>query len=95
LPGLQAFPSHLHGAPEVTWTAFWILSGIIAAVELGFMTWWDMKKDKGESLSLQELLVGIGLAVCPVINTLVSVGVGIYMFSEVFPKIVLFGPKKP
>jgi len=78
----------------VTFTAFWVICGVIAALELIFLTWWDMKKDKGEVLTLQNLLVGIGIAVCPIVNTVVVAGCTIYLFSVVFPKIVLFGPKQ-
>jgi hypothetical protein len=87
----------------VTFWGFVIVCGIVAAVELALIQWWDMKQERNEyghardpkdrQLTLQELLVGIAISVCPLINFLVAAGCAIYIFSVVLPKIVVFGPK--
>lgn len=78
----------------MSWFLFYILCGIAAAAEMGFILWWEMKKDPDETLSLSELLVGVFLAICPILNTIIAGLSLVYLFAEVFPKIVLFGGKK-
>jgi hypothetical protein len=74
----------------MTFTVFWVLCGIIAAAELGFVVWWD----KIRPISLADLLIGIFLVVCPFVDTYVVFWLTLYIVFEVFPKVVLFGPKK-
>jgi hypothetical protein len=88
----------------VTFWGFVIVCGIVAAVELALIQWWDMKQEhnkygaprdpKDRQLTLQDLLIGVAISVCPLINFLVAAGCAIYIFSEVLPRIVIAGPRK-
>lgn len=91
----------------MTFWGFVIISGVIAALELIFVTWWGMRQplnscgnpktpsEKAEdALTLKDLIIGLLLVVCPIVNTLVAAGVTLFIFVEITPKIVLFG-KKP
>lgn len=88
----------------MTFWLFVIICGVIAAVELIILSWWDMKNPKNKygqerpladrQITLKDLLIGVALVLCPILNFFVAVGCAMYLFSEVFPKIVLFGPKR-
>ena len=55
---------------------------------------WDMRHGEDpDPVTLQNLFVAILICGVPIINILASVGLTVYFFSVVAPKIVLFGGK--
>jgi hypothetical protein len=82
----------------MTFGLFWILCGVYAGLAMiGLEAWAIRHNTTGpdrEVLTLKDIIIGIGLAACPVVNTLVSIGCTIYAFAEIAPKIVLFGGPK-
>ena len=73
---------------------FYIVSAIAALIMLAIGSWWDMKKDPQETITLGNLFMGMFLTFCPIVNTICAVFIFIWFLSEVAPKIVLFGPKR-
>ena len=43
---------------------------------------------------LPDLIIGTAVVLCPIVNVYVIIGLLIFFFREVAPKIVLFGGKK-
>ncbi len=77
----------------MTWFAFYILCVCLAFPLMIFGTWWDMKKDPSETITVGNILLGLFLGVCPVVNTLVCVFLLGWIIFDVCPKIVVFGRK--
>lgn len=73
--------------------ATWLLFVFLAGITLSFCTYFEMKHGKTESektLTLSNLLIGIALTLCPVINILAFLFGAWYFIEEVAPKIVVF-----
>lgn len=73
---------------------FYLVSGVVAGVLMCFGTWWDMKKDPTETITVANILLGVFFTVCPVVNTIVAAVMTGWFIFDVCPKIVVFGPKR-
>ena len=86
----------------MSWMLVWVISAVGAAALMAFGAWWNMKLARRREnpdqddlyLTLKEFIIGVVLALCPVVNTIVVLAMLVYIFTEVAPKIVLFGEKK-
>ncbi len=78
----------------MTWALAYYISVFLAASFLIFTQWWEMRKNPLATLTLKELCVGIFLAVCPIINTVVGFIGWAITFSDVFKDIIVMGPRK-
>ena len=78
---------------------YWILSGLASAAVMGASCWWTIKKARldlnsavsDRQLTMRDLLIVIMISAVPILSTVIVVFVLLYMFSEIAPKIVLFG----
>ena len=78
----------------MTFTLFWIICVVYSGLAMIGLEAWDLRHNpRFESTTLQDIMVGICLALAPIINALVCIGCTIYAFVEIAPKIVLFRPK--
>lgn len=73
--------------------ATYVLFVFLAGATLSFCTYFEMKHGTTETektLTLANLLIGVALTLCPVINILAFLFGAWYFISEVAPKIVVF-----
>lgn len=77
------------------WMLWW-LPMIIAGVGMIAMSWWDIRhpttRDDG-ILKLSDILLGVFLAVCPLINIFAALALVAYFLTEIAPKVVVIGRK--
>lgn len=77
----------------MSFLATYIMFVLLAGITLGFCSYFEMKHatlENEKTLTLSDLLIGIAVTLCPVINILAFLFGGWYFLSEVAPKIVVF-----
>jgi hypothetical protein len=72
-------------------TLVYYISIILACIMLMFMAWVENKTNEFFCLTLRDLFVGIFLAVCPIINTVVAFCLLCFFVFEYSKTIILFG----
>lgn len=71
------------------WWIFYTICFCMSAGGFIFMTWWDLRKGSADPIRLSDILLGIFLTVCPIVNTFVSIGMFIWFINDVAPRIVV------
>lgn len=75
----------------------WLVPMTVAGVGMLFMTWWGIRhpttRDDG-ILKLSDILLGVFLAVCPLINIFAALALVAYFLTEIAPNIVVIGKSK-
>jgi len=73
---------------------FYLLCATVAGIGLIGLEAWDRRHNpRYEPMTLANLFQGLGLSLCPLVNMFAAIGVVIYFFGEIAPKVVLFGKK--
>lgn len=82
---------------------FWALCAVGSGILMAFGAWWNIRAARlnphahvreDRVLTLKELLIGVILAAVPILNAIVILAMLVYIFSEIAPKIVLFGDER-
>lgn len=76
---------------------WWLGISLVAGLGMIGMTVWSFrhpKTDADKRITLSDIIIGACLSLCPIINVFIAFGMIIFFFSEVAPKIVLFGAKR-
>ena len=75
----------------------WLVPMAVAGLGMLLMTWWDVKNPETPSdkiVTLGDILTGVCLAVCPLLNILVAIGTLVYFGTKIAPNIVVIGKSK-
>ena len=76
---------------------WWLGISIVAGLGMIGMVAWGFRHPKTSEdrvLKLSELMIGIVIVLCPIVNIFVAIAMVIYFFCEIAPRIVLFGGRK-
>lgn len=75
----------------------WLIPMAIAGIGMAIMTWWDVNHPETPSdkiVTLGDILTGAALAIVPLLNIFVSIGVLVYFVTKIAPNIVIIGRSK-
>lgn len=74
----------------------WLVPLAVAGIGMALMTWWDIRHPKTREdgiIKLSDILLGVFLAVCPLVNIVVAFGMVVYFMTQIAPNIVVIGRK--